>query len=1271
MKPHVKYIHVFYNKQNTRVMPPNALPRCKKGTRRINGKGPCVDYPQKDKPTRKKNPTDVRSVSDQIDPPVQVPEPDLVPQKKQKLHFLLEKEREESRHLPVDRDFLYPSLDDPMFNIKIALKKEFQDAAYDGKIHDIEKQANILCSAKFELSPHQIFVKNFLSDKTPYNSLLLYHGLGTGKTCSAIGVAEEMRNYWKLTGKKEKILVVASPNVQDNFRQQLFDEKRLTKITNVANPNEYTWNIESCIGNSLLQEVNPNSILNISREKLVSNVNALIKENYTFLGYIQLANLISSVIGTSQNRDQEIRNIRSFFNGRLLIVDEVHNIRIADDANKELQQVASLLMRVAKYSVGMRLLLLSATPLFNSYKEIVWLTNLLNINDKRSTIQLNDVFDSRGEFKEAGSKDEESGEDLIRRKLTGYVSYVRGENPYTFPYRVWPKTFAPDRVIPSDSYPSLQMNGVAIDHPIQHLDIYVNQLSPVSYQAKVYLALIEFMRKRANGYYTAKGEFRAMPSFENMDSFGYTMLQKPLESLNIVYPGEDWGQTNDDERVFDKILGKVGLSNIMKYDTIYQNNPMKHAFEYKSHVLKKYGRIFAREELPKYSVKMAEICEQIRKSEGIVLIYSQFIDGGIVPMALALEEMGLSRHNRIFNTNLFAKGDKSREDAINGKYIMITGDKSISPSNDDDVKYATDISNKDGSKVKVILISKAGSEGIDFKYVRQIHVLEPWFNMNRIEQIIGRGVRNLSHCALPFKQRNVQIFLHATMFSDSEEESADMYLYRLAERKAKQIGQVTRILKESATDCLIHIEQSNFTADKLAKIVKNQNIQIELSTRDATNRPVLSNFKIGDVDGTEICDYMSCEYQCNPTQETNTGKPALDTFSDDHANVNFQYISMRIKDLYREKHVYTLSQIIEHVNLVRTYPIDHIFYALSRFLMASETQQYVFDRYGRFGYIVNKDNYYAFQPIEISDERVSTFERSVPIENKIKKLSLELPKEIVANTNSASAVLPHIKSYEEIIQVIVANLELTRTPQTIQSNEKNWYMNASRIKSHVVSDIYHFSQEQFERYVVFHTLDTMEYEHKRILFERTYKHTLFHVDPIIETGISAYFAPFIMENVSINRAGIYLGNKGALVLLVRSLDESDPEWREGTTYDQVDFYDNKYTIRMSRLNTIVGYIMDFKGKDLSFYYKDIDLTRNTKGRRCDSSSGKAETMEILNRVIGMERYQPKNAFIIYNGGLCAILEMVLREKQETSDNAVYFLTPEQAIKNKIMDFSRT
>lgn len=123
---------------------------------------------------------------------------------------------------------LYPTLNDPNFNTKIALRKEFFDTKMDvDNTKKVDEEAEILCNAQIELAPNQQFVRNFLSVETPYNSLLLYHGLGTGKTCSAISVAEEMRDYMKQMGISQQIIVVASPNVQENFRLQLFDEREL------------------------------------------------------------------------------------------------------------------------------------------------------------------------------------------------------------------------------------------------------------------------------------------------------------------------------------------------------------------------------------------------------------------------------------------------------------------------------------------------------------------------------------------------------------------------------------------------------------------------------------------------------------------------------------------------------------------------------------------------------------------------------------------------------------------------------------------------------------------------------------------------------------------------------------------------------------------------------------------------------------------------------------------------------------------------------------
>ena len=982
-------------------------------------------------------------------------EPNEIIEENKENAILLKKEYDEyiqnATSMDTEYDFLYPHLNDPNFIVKLSKHKEFYDTQYDGQVHPIEKQAEILCNSSFELMPHQIFVKNFLSMQTPYNSLLLYHGLGSGKTCSSIGIAEEMRSYMKQLNITKRMLVIASPNVQANFRLQLFDETKLEYIQG-RDTDEGFWNINSCVGNSLITEINPTNLKGLSRERVVSSIKRIINNSYLFMGYIQLTNYIFNAIKKSadiesltkqQRKKLLIKHIRELFDNRLIIIDEVHNIRISDD-NKERKKTAVLLMKVAKYSQNMRLLLLSATPMFNSYQEIVWLANLMNINDKRATIKISDVFNGSGEWKPAkqlpdGSMTED-GRSLLIRKLTGYISYVRGENPYTFPYRIYPSQFAETaNVLLNHPYPSTQMNGSPISEEdcIHYIDIFTTKLSDTSIQYKGYMRILEEMKTKSTDQYTATGKLRKMPAFEDMESFGYTTLQLLIESLNIVYPHprlENPPDSNDDETEIAKVLvGETGLRNTMRFVEETQNMmQLKHKFSYKPEIKEP---IFSPTKVSKYSAKIHEICNCIRQGTGIVIIYSQYIDGGLVPMALALESMGFSRFGSTPNTpNLFEtppadlvdykmKARKKDTAFHPAKYVMITGDKAFSHNNAGDIKVLTHPDNKDGKNIKVVLLSRAGAEGLDFKNIRQVHIMEPWYNMNRVEQIIGRAVRNLSHCKLPFIQRNVEIYLHGTILPDkTPEESVDLYVYRYAEKKAIQIGEITRVLKSISVDCILNIGQTNFSVKKLLENASNQNITIELSRY---NQEI--PFQIGDRPFSEMCDYMgNCEYTCSPASTITKKDIRNENYNNSFAQTNQSRIIARIRELFRDKmpntednalylnHVYyEREHLINAITIVKQYPIEQIYSALSTLI--NNKNEYLMDAYGRTGRLIDKYDantdtaYYVFQPIEITDENASIYERTTPIEYKREAISVEIDtsdikKDVAKNTRTDNPV---------------------------------------------------------------------------------------------------------------------------------------------------------------------------------------------------------------------------------------------------------------------------
>ena len=224
------------------------LQRCPRGTRRNRKTGECEKKDAKRKTRRQLTIVDVL--------PEQA-EPSVVNRKKVKVKDNIDAPYEENEY-----EYLYPTLDDPLFNKKITERQEFYDTRYIAQKGDIRVEGDKLCNAEFELAPHQMFVRNFMSFQTPYNSLLLYHGLGSGKTCSAISVAEEMRDYMKQMGISQRILVVASPNVQDNFKLQLFDERKLEQVDGL-------WNIRACTGNKFLKEINPMSMKGVSKDRLL------------------------------------------------------------------------------------------------------------------------------------------------------------------------------------------------------------------------------------------------------------------------------------------------------------------------------------------------------------------------------------------------------------------------------------------------------------------------------------------------------------------------------------------------------------------------------------------------------------------------------------------------------------------------------------------------------------------------------------------------------------------------------------------------------------------------------------------------------------------------------------------------------------------------------------------------------------------------------------------------------------------------------------------
>jgi len=114
--------------------------------------------------------------------------------------------------------------------------------------------------------------------------------------------------------------------------------------------------------------------------------------------------------------------------------------------------------------------------------------------------------------------------------------------------------------------------------------------------------------------------------------------------------------------------------------------------------------------------------------------------------------------------------------------------------------------NKYGEIIKIILISPAGSEGLNTYNIRQVHIMEPYWNEVRIQQAIGRAIRLCGHKNLPINERVVDIYRY---MMKGKIKTADEEIYTYANDKQNLIETFFTAMKEVAVDCELNKTQND------------------------------------------------------------------------------------------------------------------------------------------------------------------------------------------------------------------------------------------------------------------------------------------------------------------------------------------------------------------------------------------------------------------------------------------------------------------------------
>lgn len=863
----------------------------------------------------------------------------------------------------------YPSILDPNFSKEIATHGLFKKykatinperlanlyTAFETNerpLEDTKKQS----SSIFLLKTITKMLRNFISPYSPYRGLLIYHEMGVGKTCTAITIAESLKEIVKNSNTK---IYVIRP---DEFARQLFRKEAVYD----GKP------LNQCTGDTYIQNPKLAELVDACSKKneeacdsLKMKVDKEIRSYYKFGGFKMWASEVLKEIDArtknitdAKEKQKKVADvIQKMFNNSVIIVDEAHELR--DSNEKEAKVITPVLNSVLSHATNVRLIFLTATPIYDKPQNIITLINYFLLNDKRKLIKESDVFDKEGKLKEGGRE-------LLIEKTRGYVSFLRGSNPYEFPIRLSAIHNIPNGML--DTYPKMSITGKKLDKydKIKYLDLVEckmtgKQIELLKYHIKndeiydidentldlISLDDISELESSSSSSHNRKsirvldgdddevgyGDVAIVKtainasktnairnnnkdledddiSIEELLSLEETLFSEeaskqkakksrrvsaPLKVSTVAYQFESQ-MSNMVYQSLEECNGNLRLAvGDLGLNQIITKQSGKWTYEFNE---PKFAQRFKLPELYNWGAKIAKVVDMAitsaENNKGPIFIYTNFVNAGAKPIAIALEMNGFRRY-KMHNSPLIESTEKDSK--YRGDYILYTGDASLS-------SYVKEYLNKREKmvfekSVKVFIGTSVASEGLNLFGYREVHIIDPWHNINLTEQSIGRVIRTGSHIHLSPQERNVTVYQYVSTIGDRE--SFDLKIYKICEKKAIKAGVVEKIIKENALDCELNHEVNVYDAARYAKKIPqitSHNKKIEVS--------------LADMPFSRSCFYMKeCGLQCqSPSFSSSRHQSSI------HQQSNHSYANYPIMRFNYDKELEEFKNLI--IYLLRT-----------------------------------------------------------------------------------------------------------------------------------------------------------------------------------------------------------------------------------------------------------------------------------------------------------------------------------------------------------------
>lgn len=604
-------------------------------------------------------------------------------------------------------------------------------------------------AVKYELHMYQQFLMKYLDYRSPYKDILIYHGLGSGKTASAINIYNALYNY--TSGWNVFLLIKAS----------LHESTWLPELKRWLTKSDYEFRFKNII----------------------------------FVHY-------DSPTASKQFLDAVKASDTSKKN--LYIIDEAHNFirnvysNINTRQGRRAQEIYDYIIQDKKENEGVRVILLSGTPATNNVYELALLFNLLRPDTfPKTEAKFNQIFTLHGSINEATKN-------MFQRRIMGLVSYYVGATPDYYAK----KNYFNIDVIMSD-YQTLVYNYFEdIETKAAAKAKQRSGQTPQTYRSytragcnfvfpDISQRITGELRPRPNKFRLTEMEAVLIDEGKNKlklekDSEKYMNVNAYVQQMNEFIDG--FQQYLDDYSRRDRETGHTLNDDINTWHEKYHDNFTE--FHEKENTKSQVYEVLYR-----CSAKYVTAIFNILKSPGIVLIYTNYVKmEGLQIFKIYLKCFGFSDYK-----------DGGGKDKF--RYTEYHGgiDRPERTANLEELKKKDNIH---GDKIRIMMISPAGSEGIGALNVRQVHILEPYWHEARIIQMIGRAVRNCSHRDLPMNERFVDIYRYKSLKNDGKWTS-DQTIEELAKNKDRLINSFLGAIKEVAVDC-----QLNYAHNKLQQDLK-------------------------------------------------------------------------------------------------------------------------------------------------------------------------------------------------------------------------------------------------------------------------------------------------------------------------------------------------------------------------------------------------------------------------------------------------------------------